>query len=137
MQINPYLNFSGQCEEAFKFYERCLGAKITMLVKNGDSPMKEQTPPERHHYVLHASLMVGDAVLMGSDAPPEMYKPAQGFSVSLSVTSPAEAERIFKELSAGGQVMMPIQKTFWAERFGSVTDRFGTPWMISGGEQKP
>lgn len=136
MQINPYLNFSGQCEEAFKFYERCLGAKLAFMLKNGDSPMRDQTPPERHNHVLHATLTLGNAVLMGSDAPPEMYKPAQGFSVSLSVSTAAEAERIFKELSAGGHVVMPIQKTFWAERFGSVTDRFGTPWMISGGEQQ-
>jgi PhnB protein len=74
-------------------------------------------------------------MIMGSDAPPEMYKPPQGFSVSLSIASTADAERIFKELSVGGSVQMPIQKTFWAERFGAVTDRFGTPWMLSAGEQ--
>ena len=135
MQINPYLNFNGQCEEAFKFYERCFGGKISFMIKHGESPMKDHSPPEWHDKVMHTSLMIGTATFMGSDAPPERYKRPQGFSVSLSVTSPTEADRIFAELAVGGAVEMPIQKTFWAERFGAVTDRFGTPWLISGGQQ--
>jgi len=131
MQVNPYLHFSGQCAEAFRFYEQVLGGKITFMQTHGESPMRDQTPPDWHDAVMHASLQVGDEVLMGSDAPAEYFEKPQGFSVSLGITDPAEAERIYAALSEGGQVRMELQKTFWAERFAMLVDRYGTPWMIN------
>ena len=131
MQMNPYLSFNGQCEAAFKFYEKCLSGKIVMMITNGGSPMADQVPADRRDKILHARLMVGDEVLMGSDAPPERYEQAKGFSVTLSVDDPGDAERIFRDLSQNGTVQMPIQKTFWAVRFGMLVDQFGIPWMIN------
>ena len=131
MQLNPYLNFNGQCEEAFRFYERCLGATIEMMMTHEQAPSAEQVPPQWRNKVMHARLSLGDKLLMGSDAPPDRYQKPQGFSVSLSVDKPADAERIFAALAEKGAVQMPIQKTFWAERFGAVIDRFGIPWMIN------
>ncbi|MBW4550960.1 MAG: VOC family protein [Aphanocapsa sp. GSE-SYN-MK-11-07L] len=131
MKLNPYLSFNDECEAAFKFYEQCLGGKIDSMMTYGDSPMAEQTPPEKLDKIMHVSLTVGDTVLMGSDAPPQMFEKPQGFSVSLVFTDPAEAERIFNALAENGTVQMPLQATFWAARFGMVVDRFGTPWMIN------
>lgn len=131
MLINTYLNFDGQCEEAFKFYEEVLGGQIIAMINAGSTPMAEHAPPDRLHKIIHAQLRVGDSVLMGSDAPPEHRQTPQGFSVSISVDVPAEAERIFAAFAEGGTVGMALQKTFWAEKFGMVTDCFGTPWMIN------
>jgi PhnB protein len=131
MKLNPYLIFNGQCEAAFKFYERCLGGQIVAMGTYGDSPMGDQTPPERRNTIIHARLMVGDTVLMGSDSPPENYEKPQGSSVTLNVDDPAEAERVFHALAADGTVRMAIQQTFWATRFGMLVDRFGIPWMIN------
>ena len=131
MELNPYLCFNGQCEAAFKFYEQCLGGKIVAMMTYQDSPMQEQTPSEWRNKIMHARLMVGDKMLMGSDAPPDRYEPMKGFSVTLGITDPNVAERIFHALSANGTVQMPIQKTFWATRFGMLVDQFGTPWMIN------
>ena len=131
MQLNPYLTFDGQCETAFRFYERALGGKIVAMMTYADMPMAEQTPPEMRGRIVHARLVVGDTVLMGSDAPSGRYEKMQGFSVTLNIDEPEQAERVFAALSAGGAVAMPIQETFWARRFGMLTDRFGTPWMIN------
>jgi PhnB protein len=131
MQLNPYLVFNGQCEAAFKFYERCLGGKIEMMMTHGDSPMAEQVPPEWRNKVMHARLVLSDKVLMGSDAPPDRYEEPKGFSVSVGVDKAAEAERIFNALAQNGTVQMPLQKTFWAERFGMLVDQFGIPWMVN------
>jgi PhnB protein len=131
MQLNPYLHFNGQCEAAFKFYEQCLGGKITFKITYGESPMAEQTPPELRGKIMHTRLIVGDNVLMGSDAPAERYEEPKGFSISLGIETPEEAERVFKSLSANGKVTMPLQETFWAQRFGMFVDQFGTPWMIN------
>jgi PhnB protein len=131
MQLNPYLYFNGQCETAFKFYERCLGGKIVRMLTHEGTPAAEQVPPEWHKKILHARLVVGDTVLMGSDAPPGRQQEMKGFSVTLGVDDPAEAERIFHALAEKGTVHMPIGKTFWAERFGMLVDQFGTPWMIN------
>ncbi len=136
MDLNPYLTFNGECEAAFKFYERCLGGKIEMLLTYGASPMAEQTPPEWRSKVMHARLVVGDKVLMGSDAPPDRYEGAKGFSVSVGVEDPKAAERIFHALAEQGTVQMPIQQTFWSVRFGTLVDRFGIPWMVNC-EQAP
>lgn len=131
MQLGPYLTFKGDCEAAFKFYEKCLDGKIEALVPHAGTPAEQQVPPEWRNKILHARLAVGEDVLMGSDAPPERYEQPKGFSVTLDVDKPADAERMFKALSEKGNVTMPIQKTFWAERFGMLVDRFGTPWMIN------
>jgi len=131
MQLNPYLTFNGQCAAAFTFYEKCLGGKIEMMMTHGDSPMADQMPPVLRDKIMHARLVIGDKVLMGSDAPPERYEGAKGFSVSLGIDKPAEAERIFTALAEGGTVQMPLQETFWALRFGMLVDRFGIPWMVN------
>jgi len=131
MRLNPYLVFNGQCEAAFRFYEQCLGGKIAALMTYGDSPMAEQCGPQSRDRIMHARLQVGDTVLMGSDAPTDRFQPMQGMSVTLNVEQAAEAERVFHALAEGGNVIMPIGETFWAQRFGMMTDRFGTPWMIN------
>ena len=131
MQLNPYLGFNGQCEAAFKFYERCLRGKIEAMLSHEGTPMENQVPAEWRKKILHARLVVGDAVLMGGDMPPERYGAPKGFSVTIGVTEPTEAERIFKALSENGTVTMPLQQTFWAVRFGMLVDRFGIPWMVN------
>jgi PhnB protein len=97
----------------------------------GGSPMEDRAPAEWRDKIMHARLTVGANVLMGSDAPPDRYEPMKGITVSIGVDDPAEAERIFHALAEGATVQMPIQQTFWAARFGMLTDRFGTPWMIN------
>jgi len=129
MNMSPYLTFNGQCEAAFKFYERCLGGKIEAMLTHAGTPAEEHVPPEWRNSILHARLVVGDNVLMGSDSP--RYEPPQGFSVSLQVNDPAEAERIFHALAENGTVRMPIQKTFFSARFGMLVDQFGVPWMVN------
>jgi len=131
MQINPYLSFNGDCEEAFKFYEQCLGGKIEFMMTHEQSPMAGETPAEWLKKIMHARLSVGDQVLMASDAPPGRYETPRGLWVSLGIKNAADADRIFAALAAGGAVCMPIAETFWAERFGMVVDRFGIPWMIN------
>jgi PhnB protein len=131
MQINPYLSFNGKCEVAFKFYQKILGGDLPYMMKYGESPMAAQTAPEDKDKVMHARLVAGDMVLMGADAPPQFYEPMKGMVVSLNVDAPAEAERVFKALSENGTVRMPIQETFWAQRFGMLIDQFGTPWMVN------
>ena len=131
MQLSPYLVFNGQCEAAFKFYERCFGGKIEMMMTHGDSPMAEQVPPDWRNKIMHARMALSDKVLMGSDAPPDRYEQPKGFSVSVGIDRPADAERVFGALAENGTVQMPLQKTFWAERFGMLVDQFGIPWMIN------
>jgi len=131
LQLNPYLHFNGQCEAAFKFYEQCLGGKIVALLTYGETPAKKDTKPEWHDKIIHARLVVGDKVLMGSDAPPERYEKPAGFSVTLGVETAEEAERLFNALSKDGTVVMPLQETFWALRFAMLVDSFGIPWMIN------
>ncbi len=131
MQLNPYLFFSGQCEAAFKFYAQVLGGKIDALLTHEGTPAENHVPAEWRSKIMHARMTIGDWVLMASDAPPGRSQPPQGFSVHISVDEPAEAERVFKALADGGQVRMAMEQTFWAERFGMLVDRFGTPWMIN------
>jgi len=131
MQASPYLFFDGQCEAALKFYEKYLGAKIEAKTTHAGTPAAEEVPPEWRDKILHARFTVGDTVLMASDAPPGHFKQPQGFSVSLQVKDPAEAERVFHALAEKGTVTMPIQQTFWADRFGMLVDRFGIPWMVN------
>ena len=135
MQLNPYLTFNGQCEEAFRFYEKCLDAKISFMMTYGDAPMAEQTaeqtPSTWRNKILHTTLQVGDRVLQGVDVLPEHYQKPQGFSLSLNINSAEEADRIFNALADGGAAQMTLQETFWALRFGMLVDKFGTPWMIN------
>ena len=133
MQWNPYLGFNGNCQEAFKYYERVLGGKIIAMITHADMPAEAQaqTPPGWKNKIMHARLVVGDQVLMGSDAPPNHFETTQGMSVALQIDDPNEAERIFAALADNGTVRMPIQPTFWAIRFGMLTDRFGIPWMVN------
>ena len=131
MEISPYLGFNGQCEEAFKFYEKVLGGKIEGIMTYGSSTIAAQMPPEMRDKIIHVRMLVGNQVLMGGDAPPQNFKLAEGFNVSITVKDSAEAERIFNELSKDGKITMPLQKTFWSIRFGMAVDRFGTPWIIN------
>ena len=131
MQLNPYLTFKGQCEEAFKFYAQCLGGTIQMSMTFGDSPMADQVPSEWRDKIVHATLLVGSTAVGGSDAPPDRYEAPKGVSITIQLNNPAEAERIFQSLSEGGTVTMPLEKTFWAARFGMLVDRFGIPWMVN------
>ena len=134
MQLNPILTFNGQCEEAFKFYQQCLGGNIQTMMTWGDSPMADQVPSEWRDKIIHTTLIVGETTLMGGDAPPDRYEEPRGFSVTININDPAEAERIFHALSEDGTVTMPLQQTFWAARFGMVVDRFGIPWMVNCGQ---
>jgi PhnB protein len=134
MKLNPHLEFSGQCEAAFKFYEKCLGGEIVMMMKYGDSPMAEEMPPELRDKIIHATFALGDHVLTGADAAPEVYEKPRGFSLLLSLDVAAEADRIFMALAENGVVEMALEETFWALRFGMVVDQFGTPWMINCGK---
>jgi PhnB protein len=131
MQMNNYLFFNGNCEVAFKFYAKCLGGKIDAMMTHEGTPAAGGVPADWAKKILHARLAVGDAVLMASDAPPEHYSKPQGFSININVIDAAEAERLFKALSEGGNVTMPIAETFWAVRFGMFTDKFGIPWMVN------
>lgn len=131
MQVNPYLSFKGECEAAFKLYEQCLGAQIGTIFRYGGSPMADQVPPDWQDKVMHGTLTFGDQVLMGGDVAPLQYEEPKGFSLSVHLDNATEADRIFLELSRDGRVVMPLEKTFWADRFGMVVDRFGIPWLIN------
>ena len=130
MQVNPYLNFDGNCREAFAFYAEVLQTDILMMLPFRSTPMAEQAPPEMHDLIAHAQLRIGDNVLMASDAPGNYTHP-QGMNVTLGIAAPEEAERAFHALAEQGTVQMPLTETFWAHRFGMLVDRFGTPWMIN------
>ena len=121
--------FDGECEAAFHFYAACLGGTIVTMLTYGQSPLTAQAPPEWRDKILHATLRVGEATLAGVDA--LTYAKPVGFFVLLDLTDASEAERIFAVLSEGGTVAMPLTQTFWAARFGVVTDRFGIPWEIN------
>jgi len=135
MHTNPHLAFNGKCEEAFKFYEKAIGGKIGAMMKYGDAPPSAQMSKEMTNHVMHARIAIGDTVLMGADAPPDRYKKPEGIMITLNTDSIAEAEQSFKALSDGASVTMPLQETFFANRFGMVTDKFGIPWMVIN--QKP
>jgi PhnB protein len=131
MNLVPYLNFPGQCREAMELYADLLGANVVAMQTHGESPMAEHLPPDQHGTILHARIERDGFTLMASDAPPERYMQPRGLWVSIQVDTSDEADRIFSALSDGGKVVMPIDETFWATRFGMVVDRFGTPWMVN------
>jgi PhnB protein len=131
MQVNPYLHFNGQCEEAFQLYAQLLGGKIEMIMPHAGTPAEGHVPPEWRAKIMHAHLNVGGQAILGTDVPPGMYSEPKGYSVSIQVKDPAEAKRIFTGLAEGGTVKMPIEQTFWSPAFGMVVDRFGIPWMVN------
>jgi PhnB protein len=128
--IQPYLFFDGRCEEALDFYRRALGAEVTMLARFKDSPDPTMCPPGAGEKVMHASFRIGETTVLASDGRCTGVPAFQGFSLSLTVPDEAEAERLFTLLGDGGQVQMPLTKTFFSPRFGMVADRFGVSWMI-------
>lgn len=131
MKLIAYLNFDGTAEAAFRFYETCLGGKITAMIPHAGSPAEKFIAPEHAHRIMHTRLEVGDQTLMASDFMPGSVQKPQGFAVSINVKDPDEATRIFTALSEGASITMPIQETFWSPRFGMLTDRFGIPWMVN------
>ena len=133
MQVQSYLFFDGRCEEAIEFYKKTLGAKVEMLMRFKDSPEPAQpgmVPPGAENKVMHTSFRIGDTVLMASDGRCLGKPTFQGFSLSLTVPNEAEAKRLFAALGDGGQVQMPLTKTFFSPQFGMVADRFGVSWMV-------
>jgi len=133
MQVQPYLFFDGRCEEAIEFYRKALGAEVTMLMRFKDTPEPHQpgmVPPGAENKVMHASVRIGDTAVMASDGRCQGRPSFQGFALSLTAANDAEADRWFAALGDGGQVQMPLTKTFFSSRFGTVADRFGVSWMI-------
>ena len=131
MQVVPYLHFNGDCEAAFRYYEKHLGGKTSAMMTHEGTPADAQVPAEWKKKILHARIAVGDTEVMASDAPPGRYSKPAGFRVSVQTKSVDEAERAFHALADGGTIDMPIGETFFAKRFGMVTDRFGIPWMVN------
>lgn len=129
MKLVPHLAFDGKCEEAFRYYEKHLGGKITGLTLYEGTPMEKQMPDMRKK-VIHAQIQIGDSALMGADSPPSRYEATHGIAVTLEADTPADAQRMFNALADGGSVQMPMDKTFFAEKFGMLRDRFGIPWMV-------
>jgi PhnB protein len=133
MKVEIYLIFGGNCAEAMSFYEKTLGGKLAMM-KAGESPAAADMPPGSDEKILHARLEIPGGVLMASDSMTgQPHEGMNGFQISLTFLEAADGKRAFDALSAGGKVTMPLQKTFWVESFGMLVDRFGTPWMVSGG----
>lgn len=133
MQVQPYLFFDGHCEEAVEFYRKALGAEVEMLMRYKESPdpmPPEMCPPGSENWIMHASMRIGDSTVMASDGPSQGEPYFRGFSLSVSVADQAEAEQRFTALSEGGQVQMPLGKTFFSPCFGMVVDRFGVSWMV-------
>jgi PhnB protein len=131
LKANTHLHFNGRCLEAFKFYEKCLGGKITFSLTWGESPAAKQVPAEWAGKIIHASFEFDGQMLSGDDAPPGSYCKPQGFQVVLDTTDVAQAEKIFKALSEKGEIRMTFAKTFWSPGFGMLLDQFGTPWMVN------
>ena len=134
MNVQAYLFFDGRCEEAVEFYKQTLGAEVTMLMRFKDIPEAlppDMVPPGSENKIMHTSFQIGETTVMASDGRCQGQPSFQGFSLSLTVPNAAEADRVFAVLANGGQVQMPLDKTFWSPRFGMVADRFGVSWMIN------
>ena len=130
MQLHTYLNYGGNCEQAFQFYEQHLGGTITMLMRHGEQPGPSQLPPEWNGKVLHARMNLGGTELLGADIPPDRFQPMRSAYLSLTVDSIKEAERVYGLLTDGGEIFMKMEETFFAHRFAMCRDRFGTSWML-------
>jgi PhnB protein len=130
MKLYTYLNYGGNCRQAFDFYVEHLGGKITMLTTHGEQPDASKVPRDWRNAVLHARIEIGGTVLLGADIPPDRFQPIRSAYLTLIVSSVDEAERIYALLSEGGQIFMPMEETFFARRFAMLRDRFGTSWML-------
>jgi PhnB protein len=136
MRIEPRISlvFNGECDAAFNLYQGCLGGTVTFRLTWGESPMADLAPADWRDKILHATMIVGDTAFSGGDVLPASYERPQGFQIQLNLDDVAAAERIFTTLADGGYVTVPLQQTFWAQRFGAVVDRFRIPWGINCGE---
>jgi len=130
MQVQPYLFFDGKCDEALEFYKRVLGAKVTMLMRFSDAPDQSMITPESKNKVMHSSVQIGDTTIMASDGHCHGKPAFEGFSLSVDAATDADAKRIFTALAEGGQIRMPMDKTFFASSFGMCADKFGVGWMV-------
>lgn len=130
MQLYTYLNYGGNCRQAFDFYAEHLGGKIVMLMTHGEQPDSSKVPSEWKDAVLHARIEIGDTVLLGADIPPERFQPMRSAYLSLHTETADEADRIYTLLADEGQIFMPMAETFFADRFAMLRDRFGTSWML-------
>jgi PhnB protein len=130
MKLDIYLNYGGNCERAFRFYEQHLGGKITLMMTHGEQPNPATVPDNWKNAILHARIEIGKTVLMGADMPPDRFQPMRSAYLTLTVASAEEAERLYALLSDGGQVFMKMEETFFASRFAMLRDRFGTSWML-------
>jgi PhnB protein len=130
VRLHTYLNYGGNCEEAFEYYAQHLGGSITMLMRHGEQPNPESTPPGWTGKVLHARMDLGGTELIGADIPADRFKPIRSAYLSLTLDSDGEADRVFGLLSDGGEIYMPMQETFFATRFAMLRDKFGTSWML-------
>jgi PhnB protein len=137
MKLLAYLNYGGNCAQAFRFYEQHLGGRITMMMTHGEQPNAPAVAPEMKGAILHARMRLGETELLASDVPPEHFQPMRSVYLSLAVDSSGEAERIYALLSDGGQIFMPMAETFFAFRFGMLRDKFGTSWMILHERPRP
>jgi PhnB protein len=137
VQLHTYLNYGGNCEQAFRFYEQHLGGRITMLMRHGEGPDSGNVPPEWNGKVLHARIALGGTELLGADIPPDRFQPIRSAYLSLTLDSASEAERVFALLKEDGQIFMPMQETFFATRFAMLRDGFGTSWMILHPARRP
>ena len=130
MQLHTYLNYGGNCEQAFKFYEQHLGGKITMLMRHGEAPEPGPTPPDWKDKVLHARMNLGGTELLGADVPKDRFQPMRSAYLTLTLGSNEEAEKVYALLTDGGEIFMKMEETFFAHRFAMLRDRFGTSWML-------
>jgi PhnB protein len=130
MKLYTYLNYGGNCRQAFEFYVKHLGGKITEVTTHGELPSAGNVPPDWKDAVLHARMEIGETMLLGADIPPERFQPMRSAYLTLIVDSSGEAERIYALLTDGGQIFMPMEETFFAKRFAMLRDRFGTSWML-------
>jgi PhnB protein len=130
MKLHTYLNYGGNSAQAFRFYEKHLGGKISMMMTQGEQPNAKDVPPDQKDAIFYVRMSIGETDLMGSDVPSERFQPMRSVYLSLSVNATGEAERIFALLSDGGETFMPMQETFFAHRFAMLRDKFGTSWMI-------
>lgn len=137
IQLCAYMSYDGDCADAMKFYAQVLGAKLEALITYGDMPGEMPVPAEHANRVMHAYLVHSDFALMAGDAPPGVpFAGIQGCMLAITYPAVAEATRVFNALADGGKVTMPLAETFWADTFGMVTDRFGTPWGVNGGPRE-
>ncbi len=130
MKLHTFLNYGGNCEQAFRFYERHLGGKITLMMTRDELPNRDEIPPDQRKTIVHARLTIGGTELMAADVVSGHFQPMRSAYLSLTIDSIEEAERIYALLAEGGEIFMPIQETFYASRFAMLRDRFGTSWMI-------